>query len=363
MKLLILTGRFGMGHWSASVSLKEQLERDDPRNTAQVTDFFEYALPDLSPALYKGFNLLVSYGGGIYNLVHRLTANAEAPRFDPVADGLAEKLGQLLEEAAPDLVIATHPVCAQLMSRYKLSSGCPIPLVTCITDVTCHSEWINQCTDCYLAGSPSVRAGLMEKGVAPELIEVTGIPVRQQFKKPVRRGGGLPRSLLIMGGGLGLLPRRRSFYDALNALPNVRTTIITGHNDKLRRRLEGRWENITVLGFTDRVADYMASADLMLSKPGGITMFEAIFSQLPLLAWGPSLAQEQENAAFLTAAGVGRVTDKEPEACLAAIRSTIYNDELLSDMADNMGRLTAQLKAEYVGDILAALTKGRKVSA
>lgn len=363
MKLLILTGRFGMGHWSASFSLKEQLERDDPRNQAEVVDFFEATLPELSPALYKGFNLLVSYGGGIYNLVHRMTANTEAPRFDPVADGLAEKLGQLLDERRPDVVLATHPVCAQLMSRYKLSSGCATPLVTCITDVTCHSEWINQCTDCYLVGSPSVRAGLMAKGVAPELIEVTGIPVREQFKKPVRRGGGLPRNLLIMGGGLGLLPRRRAFYDALNALPNVHTTIITGRNEKLRRRLEGRWENIEVLGFTDRVADYMARSDLMLSKPGGITMFEAIFSQLPLLAWGPYLAQEQENAAFLTAAGVGRVTNRDPEACLAAIRSTIYNDTLLSAMADNMGLLKAQLKAEYVSDILAALAQRKKVAA
>lgn len=107
----------------------------------------------------------------------------------------------------------------------------------------------------------------------------------------------------------------------------------------------------------------MARSDLMLTKPGGITMFEAIFSGLPLLAWAPYLAQERENAQFLTAAGVGLVTDKHPDVCLRAIRDTIYNDALLASMEANMGLLKAQLKSEYVGAILAALTKGKQVAA
>ena len=92
-------------------------------------------------------------------------------------------------------------------------------------------------------------------------------------------------------------------------------------------------------------------------------MFEATFSGLPLLAWAPYLAQERENAQFLTAAGVGLVTDKNPDACLNAIRSTIYNDALLASMEANMGLLKAQLKSEYVGSILTALAKHKQVAA
>lgn len=359
MKLMILTGKFGMGHWSASLSLKQQLERSLGARV-EVVDLLSAALPELSPALYKSFQLLVTYGGGLYNLVHLLTDGSGSALSSPLTELLTRRFYDLALDSQPDAVIATHPLCAQLVSRFKQDYGVPLPLVTCITDVTCHSEWLNPGTDCYFVGSPTVRSGLMAKGVPFTRIEVTGIPVREEFKKPVRRGGGLPRNLLIMGGGLGMLPRHRSFYDGLNALHDVHTTILCGRNEKLRHRLDRQWENIEVLGFTDRVSDYMARSDLMLSKPGGSTMFEAIFSQLPLLAWAPQLAQEKENAQFLTSAGVGLVTPRGAEACLSSIRAVIYDDTLLSAMAENAGRLRAQLRDAYVGDILSALTgKGR----
>lgn len=361
MKLMILTGKFGMGHWAASLSLKQQLERSLGAQV-EVVDFIAAALPELSPALYKSFRLLVTYGGGLYNLIHLLTGASSSALGSPLVDALTQRFYDLALERQPDAVIATHPLCAQLVSRFKRDYAVPLPLVTCITDVTCHSEWLNPGTDCYFVGAQSVREGLIAKGVRPEQIEVTGVPVREEFKKPVRRGGGLPRNLLIMGGGLGMMPRHKSFYDGLNSLHDVHTTILCGRNDKLRARLAGQWEHIEVLGFTDRVCDYMARSDLMLSKPGGSTMFEAIFSQLPLLAWSPQLAQEKENARFLTSAGVGLVTQRGSEACLNTIRNVIYDDALLSAMADNAGTLRAQLRDACVGDILSALTGKGKVA-
>ena len=124
-----------------------------------------------------------------------------------------------------------------------------------------------------------------------------------------------------MGGGLGLLPKRDSFYEALDALPGVHTTIITGNNRKLYDRLAGKYAHIEVLGFTDRVYDYMARADRVPPKPGGITLFETIFSELPILAWEPFLEQEKNNARFLVKRRLGRVAAKEPEECLSAIRA------------------------------------------
>lgn len=347
MEILILTGKFGMGHWSASLSLKEQLEQDGHR--AWVVDLFEYALPEAAPMMYRGFNLLVTYGGGIYNLVHRMTRDLEGEV--PLAGQLTGRLGGLLAAFRPDAVISTHPVCSGVVSRYKAERNVRLPLMTCVTDVTSHSEWIHPGTDCYLVASDTVREGLIVKGVEPRRIVVTGIPVKACFGGEGQKSDG-PRQLLIMGGGLGLMPRKDAFYEALNDLPDVHTTILTGKNQKLYDRLHGKYENIEVVPFTDRVYEYMGRAHLMLSKPGGITTFEAIAARLPMLAWEPFLEQERENARFLVEHGMGRVVPKEEKDCLAAIRGCIYDDRGLERMRRAMDEMSRTLRRQAVGPMV-----------
>lgn len=357
MEILILTGKFGMGHWSAALSIQEQLEREG--HQAQVVDFFAYALPETAPALYRGFNLLVTYGGGIYNLFHRMKRNAEGEV--PLASQFTRRLAGLLAVTRPDVVVSTHPVCSGVVARYKAERTSALPLVTCVTDITSHSEWIHPGTDRYLVAGEDVKTALVRKGVDAERVTVTGIPVRAQFSSELRRMDG-PRQLLIMGGGLGLMPRKDSFYEALNALPGVHTTILTGKNQKLYDRLAGKYENIEVVAFTDRVYEYMGRAHLMLSKPGGITTFEAIAAQLPMLAWEPFLEQERENARFLVTHGLGRVVPKDEEDCLAAIRACIHDDVLLERMSAAMGEMNTALRRQAIGLVIRQLA-GQEVCA
>ena len=357
MEILILTGKFGMGHWSAALSIQEQLEREG--HQAQVVDFFAYALPETAPALYRGFNLLVTYGGGIYNLFHRMKRNAEGEV--PLASQFTRRLAGLLAVTRPDVVVSTHPVCSGVVARYKAERTSALPLVTCVTDITSHSEWTHPGTDRYLVAGEDVKTALVRKGVDAERVTVTGIPVRAQFSSELRRMDG-PRQLLIMGGGLGLMPRKDSFYEALNALPGVHTTILTGKNQKLYDRLAGKYENIEVVAFTDRVYEYMGRAHLMLSKPGGITTFEAIAAQLPMLAWEPFLEQERENARFLVAHGLGRVVPKDEEDCLAAIRACIHDDVLLERMSAAMGEMNTALRRQAIGLVIRQLA-GQEVCA
>ena len=101
----------------------------------------------------------------------------------------------------------------------------------------------------------------------------------------------------------------------------------------------------------------------MLTKPGGITIFESIFSELPILAWEPFLEQEKRNARFLVERGMGRVAGKEPDECLTAIRELIYDDYTLADMSAKMRAMKAQLEQESLIHILSRLTAGRGVCA
>ena len=363
MKLMILTGKFGMGHYSASLSLQQHLLRAFPQAEVEVIDFFAYASPNGSETLYKMFSLLVTHGSGLYNTYYKLTENLSPDSLPLLAALYRDKLEELLEQRRPDGVIATHPLCAQIVSYYKEETGARLPLITCVTDLSSHSEWITANTDCYLVGDFEIKKRLVEKGVNAQAVCVTGIPVKEEFKGRSRRWDGGERHLLIMGGGLGLMPKRGRFYEELDCLPHVKTTIIAGRNEKLYRRLKGKYENIEVVGFTDRVYDYMAWADLMLSKPGGITLFETIFSELPILAWDPFLQQERNNARFLRRTGIGRVAEREPERCLAAVRELIYNDEALEWMAGHMRRMKSRLEMESADRIFAALARGERVCA
>lgn len=357
MKILILTGKFGMGHLSAAQAIQEQLRQGGHR--ADTVDLFEYALPELAPAMYRGFSMLVTFGGVFYNLYHTMTANSSGKGL---GGGLISGLLRLLDEYEPDVVVSTHPVCSAAMSRCREDGLTGLPLATCVTDVTSHSEWVHPGTNCYLVAGEAVREGLAAKGVPPDTVAVSGIPVSGRFRPAHRDDTAQRRELLIMGGGLGLMPRRDSFYQKLNALPGVHTTILTGKNEKLFRRLDGKYETIEAVPFTHEVEKYMARACLMLTKPGGITCFEAIAARLPVLAWQPFLRQEQENADYLVAHGMARIAAKEESACLAAIRETIYDDEALSAMGQAMEKTSAALERINLCGMMQDLA-GKRVTA
>ena len=362
MNILIVTGKFGMGHWSASESLRQQLQRAFPEAQVEVMDLIAYTSHN-PESMYKWFNVLVTRGSGLFNLYYKFTQNKDSDERPLNEEQCPHRVGELFAVKRPDVVIATHPICARMVARWKGETGSSLPMVTCVTDLTSHSEWIHKVTDCYLVGTEEIRDRLVEKGVSRDIIYVTGIPVRAEFKLPVHRGDRQERNLLIMGGGLGMMPRKDSFYEGLDTMPGVRTTIITGRNQKLYDRLVDRYENIRVVGFTDRVYEYMAWADLVLTKPGGITMFESIFSELPILAWEPFLEQEKRNARFLVERGLGRVASKESEECLTAIRELIYDDYTLADMSARMHAMKEKLEQESLTHILSRLTAGNGVCA
>lgn len=355
MNILILTGKFGMGHWSAACSLRQQLLSSRPDASVEVVDFPAYAMPNLSGVMYKCFNLMVSHGRYLFNMYYRATGKGH-PDARPLLEGVfLRRLAELLCQEHPDVVIATHPLCAQLVSRLKERTGgssaaesedgnpLDLPLITCVTDVSAHPEWINRNTDCYLVPNGEIRRSLAEKGVDPDLICVTGIPVREEFRHLTHCNTGGARELLIMGGGLGLLPKDTAFYDALSGMPNTHVTVITGRNRRLYEHLHGRWDNIQVEGYISRVWDYMARADLIVSKPGGITLFEAIFAGVPILAWPPALENENNNARWMVEKGIGWVAKEENSA--GQIQELLLDHKRLSDAALCMECLRRRLQA------------------
>ena len=352
MKILVLTGKFNMGHNAAAQSLKQELILSYPDAIVEVEDFLSNAIPGMEQAVYKLFQLFVTHAAGLYNAFYRLTERGTGDTLPVYARPLLRAMEELLREREPEVVIATHPLCAQLVGRCKRRRRFSGVLLTCVTDVTGHGEWLCRECDGYLVGDKAVKDAFVKRGVDPQRIAVTGIPVRREFKEAAGPHPAGEKCLLIMGGGLGLLPKDDEFYRAVNALPGVKTTLITGGNRKLFDRLAGKYPNIQVLGYTPEVYAYMGRSDLVLSKPGGATTFEAIFSATPMLAWEPIWEQERRNADFLLREGIGRVAGRDKEACLRALEELLGDPTALAEMSRRMKTLRGKLAERGLEELM-----------
>lgn len=363
MKAIILTGRFGMGHYSASAAIKQQIEDEIADAQIEIIDIFEYVAPKLQNIVYTSFNLLVSKANKIYNFVCKNT-----PEFDstiPFTNIFIKKIEELIEEKSPDYVISTLPFCSRIMSEFKEKTGMPIPLITCITDVSTHSEWVSSQTNIYLVASDSVKQSLVQGGTAPDDIIVCGIPVKLQFKKIAEKRAAQistpsgVKNILVMGGGLGLFTLEKDFFETLDRAEGIKTTVITGNNKKAYNALYGKYENIEVVGYTDEVHKYMAEADLMISKSGGISLFEAIYAELPMLIITPFLEQEKYNACFIEQKWIGEVMwDKQESTAIRAIR-IVRSERKLAFMRKNMKQLVVGLSGRVTSEILDKLSAFR----
>lgn len=355
MNILILTGKFGMGHYSASASLQQQIKSSYPNATIVTKDIFEYSVPYCSNAIYNGFTLLVNKGRSMYNYFYKITENSRTNIRPIFLSYFLYKLNVLIEDTQPDIIISTLPFCSQIVSRYKSKHCSAIPLITCITDISSHSEWINEFTTSYLVGSDSLKEKLILKGVPKEKIFVNGIPVKAEFKINTPTKNSEFKNLLIMGGGLGLLPKDPHFYETLNKMSNVKTTVITGNNHQIYTLLNGKYENINVIGYTNEVYKYMLEADVVVSKPGGITLFESIFSETPLLVFTPLLQQEKSNTSFILSNHIGKVIGTTSEQWLRQIEEVIHDNAILNELRANLIKLKNEIDSTSVQKVLFAL--------
>ncbi|MCI8336312.1 MAG: UDP-diphospho-muramoylpentapeptide beta-N-acetylglucosaminyltransferase [Peptococcaceae bacterium] len=360
MNILILTGRFGMGHYSVAKTLVQEIEKNMPEACIETQDIFTYTTPFIAKTVYSAYTLLMNKGSKIYNFFYKKIETGKKPNIgsSPISFYLPYLLGldSLIKKNQPDLIISTLPFCSQLVSEYKEKYHSNIPLFTCITDISSHVEWITPETNTYLVASQMTKQELISQGIPEERIIITGIPVREQFKQPIIKSHSAEKHLLIMGGGLGLLPKQDRFYQQLSSLPGVHTTIITGNNLALYNRLYNRFPDLEVIGFTDQVYRYMQEADLIITKPGGITLFETIHSELPILAFTPFLAQEQENAAFIRHYQIGRIMQSAPNNCIEEIAAALYDDNFLAACRENIRYIKDNLPTDALINTLNQIT-------
>ena len=325
MKVLVLSGRFGMGHEMAANAICEQFRKIDEQAEIEKKDLLEELYPHISKFIFGGFRMMVEHCYGIYNFIYKMSGRMKV-EMQPRGKAIYKKLKKIMDGEQPDVIVCTHPMCVKAIASYKEKTGLKTPLVTCITDISMHPEWTAPQTDIYLAPTQEIKRHLMKEGTRAEDILVTGIPVRQQFLDAdyrQKRERNRTRRVLIMGGGLGLMPDLKELLEKLHSMQGVESVVITGKNHKMYEEWVNRYEDVEVLGYTENISRYMRGADLVITKAGGITLFEILHSQVPLFVIHPFLEQEMNNARYAAEKGFAKVIWGRREDYIPEIGSTL----------------------------------------
>jgi processive 1,2-diacylglycerol beta-glucosyltransferase len=190
----------------------------------------------------------------------------------------------------------------------------PGPLVvSVVTDFEAHALWMDACVDLYCVAAEETRARLVARGAAAGDVVATGIPIAGKFSakpdpKATRRALGLRDDqpvILVLSGGFGTGPVAEILAELDKVQAALQSVVVTGHNEPLRQRLAvADWKHPTrVLGFASNMHELMAVADLIITKPGGLTTSEVLAVGKPLLIVKPIPGQEAANSDFLLERG------------------------------------------------------------
>ncbi len=322
-KVLLLSEGFGTGHTQAAHALAVHLRAADPRVVPKVLELGSFFHPALAPMAFALFRRTLIKQPKLYGAIYKHYYNKPFNRLARLAIHrlFYAQTAALLRDFQPDVIVSTHPFPSAVISRMK-RNGLTIPLCTVITDYDAHSAWIQAETDSYLVPSQEVKNALIAKGVHHHQIEATGMPILPSFfrrpdKAAIRSRFALRAmpTVLIMGGGWGLLNEPHLLDAALEWSDHVQIILCLGSNTSTLRQLRAEprmnHPNIRLLGYTNHIHQLMDVADLLITKPGGMTCTEAYTKGLPMLLSKPLPGQEEGNYAHFLSLGIAEQLQSE----------------------------------------------------
>ena len=349
-RVLLLSASSGAGHVRAAQALEKAFRARGDCAVAHV-DALAYVSKLFQRMYDKAYIGMVRRAPELMGLLYDRTDQPwRHPRQRLALDRLnTQPMIRMLKREQPDLCIATHflpaEILAWLIAKKKLVARHAIV----VTYYDVHALWLCRTVDRYYLALPESAEYLARIGVPKDKLRVTGIPVDPVFEQPVsqgqaRRKFGLDegaRVALVAAGGYGIGPVEQLVKDLLAQGRSWQIVAIAGKAEKLKNRLEevakragklaGGQPRLVVVGFTDQMDQYMAAADLLIGKAGGLTTSEALARGLPMAIVEPIPGQESRNADHLLEAGAAIRCNNLPAAAWK-IANLLDQEDRLAEM-------------------------------
>ena len=352
--------------------MREAVAERMPDAVCEVVDSYRYASEVFHRVASNGYIGMVKMLPQLYKYIYDQAERAtKVSAFKSwLHHYTAVNLRQYVAALNPDVVVCTHAFPCGVMAEYKREYSDAPPVMGIVTDFVVHPFWIHRNIDAYAVATAAMRQALVTRGVPVENVMVTGIPIDQRFstvesKASARRAIGVDTrttTLLLMGGGLGIGPLEKALDRIDRLAHDVQTVVIVGKNPRLEQRLEDAArtmrKRVTVAGFVPNVYEYMRAADVLVSKPGGLTSSEALAAGLPMVMLKPLPGQEERNARYLQESGVG-VRVQTSRDLTGVLDDLLSRPDVLERMSSSARRLAKPNAANAVAQILARLVSHR----
>ncbi len=325
MRILILSANTGEGHNSAARAMQEYFSARGC--TCRILDGLMFMSKSRNELICKSHVFLYRKLPKVYGMGYRFEEHqAQRQPYQKKLNAKAARLSQhslprrkrnlkiILEDGRYDAVICVHVFAARMVSELRRRGDIRTPCFFLATDYTC-SPGVNQLdVDAWLIPHEKLIPEFESYGIPREKLIPTGIPVRGAFyargdKRAIRRELHLPEEgpiALLSCGSMGASSMGRMVLALVEALPKDALLVaICGNNHALERNLRGliHSHKLLVLGFTERMHDYMEAADLFITKPGGLSTTEAVSKRVPLALFNAVPGCETRNLEFLQSLG------------------------------------------------------------
>lgn len=365
MRFLILSCNTGEGHNSCGRAIKEYFEANGAY--CEIRDALSFWSNQSSKIISKGHIFVYRNLPKVFGASYRFEENhppktgQDSLIYDILKNGCSKLYDYLLNEKY-DGVISVHPFSAMMMTEIKKTKKISVPLYFVATDYTC-SPGVNE-TDCdlYFIPHKDLIAEFVLSGIMREKIVASGIPVAQNFylcldKENAKKHLCLKpdeRLVLLSCGSMGCGPIKELTEKLPDLLPSgVRLVVICGSNRRLYTALtkNGVRKNLTVIGYTSRMPLYMDAADLILTKPGGLSSTEGATKHKPMVFVNAVPGLETRNLNFFVERGFALSGGSVGEIIDIVNNCMMFNSDLekvSGKIAENFSEMGAKIIYESI---------------
>ncbi len=356
-RILVLSASVGAGHLRAAQAVELAARALVPQATVKNLDVLTLTNAAFRRVYGKAYLDLVNKVphvlGYFYDMLDRPSRSGRN-RSDRLRL-LVEKVNlrpfiRFLREEPWDLVINTHFLPAEIIASLRKKERLAVPQVTVTTDFETHRLWVNQPCEHYFTATEEGALYLQSWGVPKTHTTATGIPIHPVFSEPKDRAACLARHGLVgdrpivlqLSGGFGVGPIAKLYRALLEVEEPLEIVAVTGRNQKVKQQLEAirpsSRHRTKIFGFTDQIDELMAVADLVLSKPGGLTTSETLARGAAMVIVNPIPGQESRNSDFLLENGAA-VKVNNIATLAHKVTALVRNPERLAQLKANARRV------------------------